>query len=83
MSKGAASFIIDSMEPLEVCPACGHEREGIAPLVSSNLRLLRKGKPLNKPSCSSGYDMGFGDEDMCGCVNACHSERLTTETRHI
>jgi hypothetical protein len=66
-----------------VCPDCKHEREGHAPLVSTNRRLLRKGKALIAPSCSSGFDMGWGDEDMCKCQNTCHSERLTTTTRHL
>lgn len=67
----------------DVCPECGHEREGHAPLVSTNRRLLRKSKPLELPSCSSGFDMGWGDEDMCECHHVSHSERLTTETRHL
>jgi hypothetical protein len=65
------------------CLDCGHEREGHAALVGSNRRLLQKGRPLDVPSCSSGFDMGWGDEDMCECKHACHSERLTTTTRYL
>lgn len=55
---------------METCPQCGHEREGHT-LINKTV------------TCSSGHYMGFGDEDMCGCVNPCHAERLVAETRYL
>lgn len=55
------------------CPTCGHSAEG------NELRVKQAGgkwwhsSEVIVTECNSGYDMGFGDFDSCGCRDDSHS----------
>ena len=70
-------------DPHDQCPECGHYREGRPVPESSQRDRLRRGKPLHRPECNSGFDRGFGDFESCRCYDPCHSERLVDFERPL
>ena len=63
---------------LNLCSECGHAAEGFAADESLNRRRAKKGLPLLRPSCSSGFDTGMTGVQECGCQHTAHSEYLVS-----